>query len=332
MVTFVDLFSGIGGMRMGFESAGARCVFACEWDRFARETYNANYRVDHEFGGNVADVCVDAVPDHDILLAGFPCQPYSLAGVSKRNSLGKAHGLQCRSQGNLFLEVVRVLESKQPPAFLLENVPNLLHHDSGNTWDRVRRALRGPGYTVCWQILDARTLVPQRRRRLFITGTRGDSPLDIAIPLDASIPPKLREVLHPEDGREEPEPPYTMDDGTVASKYTLCDGTWDALRRHALRHRFAGNGFGYTLADRGGQARTLSARYHKDGAEILIPQRDRNPRRLTPRECSRLMGFDRPGKPFAIPVSDTQAYRQFGNAVVPPLVELVAKRMCEQLP
>ncbi|MYD93465.1 MAG: DNA (cytosine-5-)-methyltransferase [Chloroflexi bacterium] len=329
--TFIDLFAGIGGMRRGFEPLGGQCVYTCEWDRYAQLTYQANHSCDHDIAGDITAVNEADIPEHDLLLAGFPCQPFSIAGVSKKNALQQPHGFRCEAQGTLFFDVARILEVHRPRAFLLENVKNLVNHDRGRTFRVIHRTLTEElGYQVHWKVLDARTWVPQHRERIFIAGFRepgGFSFDDFTLPPDT---PTLASVLHPEDGSELPEKPYTDGpDSKVSAKYTLSDHLWDYLRRYAAKHRAAGNGFGFGLVGRDDVARTLSARYYKDGSEILVRRARGNPRRLTPRECARIMGFDAlgSGKRFAIPVSDTQAYKQFGNAVVVPVVEAVARHM-----
>lgn len=333
---FIDLFAGIGGMRMGFEPLGGRCVFTSEWDRWSRQTYLANHICDHEVAGDITVIPAEAIPAHDVLLAGFPCQPFSIAGVSKKNALGREHGFRCEAQGTLFFDVARIIEHHRPRAFLLENVKNLVSHDGGRTFGVIRRTLEEElGYQVHAKVLDARNWVPQHRERIFIVGFRepnGFSFDDIVVP-DPLAGPRLGSILHPEDGSEAPEPPFTSGNvGRVSDKYVLSDHLWRYLQGYAARHRAAGNGFGFGLVGPGDIARTLSARYHKDGSEILVRRENGNPRRLTPRECARLMGFDRPGREaFRIPVSDTQAYRQFGNAVVVPVVEVVARHMAPWL-
>jgi DNA (cytosine-5)-methyltransferase 1 len=331
---FIDLFAGIGGLRCGFERIGGTCVFSSEIDRFCRQTYLANYRQDanHVFAGDITEISADEVPSHDVLLAGFPCQPFSIAGVSKKNALGRAHGFRCESQGTLFFDVARLLAYHRPRAFLLENVKNLVGHDRGKTFRVIRETLENDlGYQVSWQVIDARSFVPQHRQRIFISGFRDDATItldDLRLP-DAAAGPRLKTILHAQDGSERGDGRYTDEAGNVLRKYTLSNRLWQYLQDYAEKHRRRGNGFGFGLCGPEDVARTLSARYYKDGSEILIDQgRGRNPRRLTPRECSRLMGFDRPGESrFVIPVSDTQAYRQFGNAVAVPVVEAIARHL-----
>jgi DNA (cytosine-5)-methyltransferase 1 len=330
--TFIDLFAGIGGMRRGFESAGGRCVFTSEWDKYCQQTYAANFPGDEQIAGDITQIDAASIPDHDVLIAGFPCQPFSIAGVSKKNALGRPHGFDCETQGTLFFEVERIIREKQPKAFLLENVKNLLTHDNRRTFDVIYRSLtRKLGYHVSKRVIDAKGFVPQHRERIFIAGFRDQKGFDlddVAI-LDASEGPTLKMILHPEDGRELAEDPYTEGPkAKVAAKYTLTRHLWKYLQEYARKHQKKGNGFGFGLCTPDDVARTLSARYYKDGSEILIKQRWTRPRRLTPRECARLMGFDRPGQtPWRIPVSDTQAYKQFGNAVVVPVVGAVAGAM-----
>lgn len=329
--TFIDLFAGIGGTRLGFEEAEGKCIFTSERDRYCQTTYRANFPDDtHEIVGDITQVKnLDEIPPHDVLVAGFPCQPFSLAGVSKKNSLGQAHGFECRTQGTLFFDIKRILEYHRPSAFLLENVTNLLSHDRGRTWQIIRSVLEDDlKYTIHYKTIDARGVVPQHRERVFIAGFKepveGFSFDNLKLPTPENGP-RLRKILHPENGKEKPEKWYTEGElARVSDKYIVGPGTWRTLLRHADYHRKRGNGFGYGLVGPDDVARTLSARYHKDGAEILVKRESGRPRRLTPRECARLMGFPDDWK---IPVSDTQAYRQFGNSVVVPVVEAVAKLM-----
>ena len=301
--TFIDLFAGIGGMRIALEKSGGKCVFSSEWNKFSQQTYEANFGDVPD--GDITEIKAKDIPNHDILVGGFPCQPFSIAGVSSKKALGRKHGFEDETQGTLFFDIVRIIREKKPRAFLLENVKNLKGHDKGNTGRVIMKKLREElGYDVHYKIVDASSVVPQHRERIFIVGFR--KPMDFEFPKLADKRPKLNDVLEKK----------------VDGKYTLTDGTWKALQRHKEMHSKKGNGFGYSMADRTSIAKTLSARYYKDGAEILIPQGKKNPRRLTPRECARIMGF--PEK-FKIPVSDNQAYRQFGNAVVVPVVKEIAK-------
>ncbi len=330
---FVDLFAGIGGLRIGFERIGGACVFTSEWNTYSQKTYIENFGSDHPVTGDITRIAEADIPAHDVLLAGFPCQPFSIAGVSKKNSLNRAHGFMDETQGTLFFDVARIIGHHRPRAFVLENVKNLVSHDKGKTFEVILKVLQEElGYHVHFRIIDARSWVPQHRERIFIVGFREDTGFsfdDVHIPPLAENP-TLASILHPEDGSEAAEEPYTSGPmGRVADKYTLSDKLWGYLQNYAAKHRAKGNGFGYGLFDGSGVARTLSARYFKDGSEILIAQKGRNPRRLTPRECARLMGFDRRGgnRPFAIPVSDTQAYKQFGNAVAAPVATAIAEAM-----
>ncbi len=325
--SFIDLFAGIGGMRMGFESAGGRCVFTSEWNPWARKTYAANFGELEPIAGDIRDQAEDEIPDHDVLVAGFPCQPFSIAGVSKKNALGRPHGFACATQGTLFFDVARILAAKRPRAFLLENVKNLLNHDRGRTFRVIRQTLEEDlGYQISWRVIDAAHFVPQHRERILIVGFREANGFCLDELALFGSGPRLRLVLHPEDGSELAEEPYTLAPSAVVNpKYTLSNRLWEYLREYAAKHRAAGNGFGFGLVGQDDIARTLSARYYKDGSEILISRGLReNPRRLTPRECARLMGFP---DSFRIPVSDTQAYKQFGNSVAVPVVAAVARAM-----
>ncbi len=312
--TFIDLFAGIGGLRLALESAGATCVYSNEWNKFSRQTYEANF---HEVpGDDITQVAAADIPDHDILVGGFPCQPFSIAGVSKKNSLGRATGFEDETQGTLFFDICRILDEKRPKAFFLENVKNLKGHDHGRTFEVIQSALDELGYDMYEKVLDAQGYVPQHRERIVMIGfdrERYGNAAEFAFDLpESERKPCLADILEPE----------------VDGKYTLSDKLWAYLQAYAAKHRAAGNGFGYGLARPDGISRTLSARYYKDGSEILIPQEGKNPRRLTPRECARLQGFP---DTFEIPVSDTQAYRQFGNSVAVPLMSEVAKLLVAEL-
>jgi DNA (cytosine-5)-methyltransferase 1 len=335
--TFIDLFAGIGGFRMGFEAAGGTCVFTSEWDRHSQATYRHNHG-DHQVHGDITKLheLMD-VPAHDVLLAGFPCQPFSIAGVSKKNALGRKHGFECKTQGTLFFDIERIIDARRPKAFVLENVKNLLSHDRGRTFEVIRWTLEEKlGYRLSHRVIDARSFVPQHRERIFIVGLHPDLESrfrfeDVVLP-SPEAGPRLGSILHPEDGSESPEERFTDARGRVLSRYTLTPALWQYLQNYAKKHKAAGNGFGFGLVGPQDVARTLSARYYKDGSEILVRRKSGSPRRLTPRECARLMGFDRPGrKPFEIRVSDTQAYRQFGNAVAVPVVEAIAKALIPYL-
>lgn len=325
---FIDLFAGIGGIRLPFDELGGRCVLTCEWDSYAQKTYMANFGNSHCMVGDITSLDESAVPDHDVLLAGFPCQPFSIAGVSKKNALGRKHGFADETQGTLFFDVARILAHKRPRAFLLENVKNLLSHDGGRTFKTIQKVLSQElGYNVYYRVIDGAHFVPQHRERVLIVGFRERVAFDWNI---ANLPDKnqqrLTSILHKTDGSE----PFLEADGDryfdhknkrVNGKYTLSDKLWRYLQNYADKHRAKGNGFGFGLVGPDDIARTLSARYYKDGSEILIRQR-KNPRRLTPRECARLMGFP---DSYQIPVSDTRAYKQFGNGVVVPVVREVAR-------
>lgn len=331
--TFIDLFAGIGGLRRGFDAIGGKCVFTSEWDRFSAQTYRANYpHDDHEISGDITKIPSEQIPDFDLLLAGFPCQPFSIAGVSKKNALNRPHGFACDAQGTLFFDLAQIIREKQPKAFLLENVKNLVSHDKKNTFRVIREVLEDElNYNISYTILNAKSWVPQQRQRIFIVGFRDETEFtfdDFDIP-DPLLGPKLGSILHPENGTETPDKHFTIGaKAKVSEKYTLSDHLWTYLQNYAAKHKAKGNGFGFGLVGPDDVSRTLSARYYKDGSEILVKQKGKNPRRLTPRECARLMGFDKAdGADFVIPVSDTQAYRQFGNAVAVPVVNAVANHM-----
>lgn len=328
---FIDLFAGIGGIRLAFESIGGECVFTSEWDSYAQKTYATNFPGGHAINGDITKIHEDDVPDHDVLLGGFPCQPFSIAGVSKKNALGRAHGFADETQGTLFFDVARIIAKKRPKAFLLENVKNLQSHDKGRTFDVIHRALRDDlGYQVFYKVIDGAHFVPQHRERIIIVGFRDPVIFDWDM---VDLPEKgahtLGEILH----RSIAEPEIESDASNyfdhakrrVLDKYTLTDKLWQYLQDYKKKHQAAGNGFGFGLVTPKSVTRTLSARYYKDGSEILVSQgTKKNPRRLTPRECARLMGFP---DSFKIPVSDTRAYKQFGNSVVVPVMEAVARAM-----
>lgn len=305
--TFIDLFAGIGGMRIAYESVGGRCVYSNEWNKYSQLTYFANFGEKPD--GDITKVKASSIPDHDILVAGFPCQPFSIAGLSKKNSLGRATGFEDKTQGTLFFDICRILKEKRPKAFMLENVKNLCSHDRGKTFKVITEALDELDYKIFYQVLDGQYYVPQHRERILIVGfdrRRYGSDIDFEFALTPIEPkPVVRDILEHE----------------VKDKYTLSDKLWQYLQNYAAKHKAAGNGFGYGIAETDGISRTLSARYYKDGSEILIAQEGKNPRKLTPRECARLQGFP---DTFLIPVSDTQAYKQFGNSVVVPLMSDVA--------
>lgn len=306
---FIDLFAGIGGIRLAYQKAGGKCVFSSEYNKFAKVTYEANFG-EVPFG-DITAIDEKNIPDHDVLLAGFPCQPFSIAGVSKKQSLGRKHGFLDETQGTLFFDLARIIKEKKPKAFMLENVKNLVSHDKGRTFEVIYNTLDELGYSVHFQVLDGKHFVPQHRERIIIVGFdrnvfKGNENFKFPeLPKPKKV---IREILE-----DEPD-----------SKYTLSDKLWNYLQNYAAKHKAKGNGFGFGLTDLDGISRTISARYYKDGSEILIPQDGINPRRLTPRECARLQGFP---DDFIIPVSDNQAYRQFGNSVVSPLMHAVAKQV-----
>ena len=298
---FIDLFAGIGGIRIAFERQGGKCVFTSEWDKFAQQTYAANFGdVPH---GDITQIAVDEIPTHDVILGGFPCQPFSNAGLKK--------GFE-DSRGTLFFDVARIIDHHHPSLVLLENVKGFARHDSGNTLRVVKRILDELGYNVFHQILNAKDFgLPQNRERIYIVGISRDKLGDIGF--DFPEPPRLKtcvgDILSPR----------------VDPKYTISDALWAGHQRRKAEHQRKGNGFGYSLFDRKSEyTSTISARYYKDGSEILIAQKNRNPRKLTPREAARLQGFP---EDFVIPVSDGQAYKQFGNSVAIPVVEAIAMNM-----
>jgi DNA (cytosine-5)-methyltransferase 1 len=329
--TFIDLFAGIGGMREGFRRAGGSCVFTSEWNRWAQISYKENYGEAHPIVGDIVPYDVSDIPDHDVLLAGFPCQPFSIAGVSKKNALGRPHGFECTTQGTLFFDVARIIAAKKPKAFLLENVKNLLSHDKGNTFRVIKEVLRTElGYHIQARVIDGQSFTPQHRERILIAGFREQTGFTFDDFRTPAIGPRLGSILHPEDGSQPAEPPYTNGlKAKVHAKYVLTDKLWKYLQDYAEKHRKAGNGFGFGLVTPDSVTRTLSARYYKDGSEILVHRgKGKNPRRLTPRECARLMGYP---ETFKITVSDTQAYKQFGNSVVVPVIAEVARIMAPHI-
>lgn len=344
--TYIDLFAGIGGIRKGFEQAGGKCVFTSEYDNYAVKTYLANHYCEHDVVGDIRGVTQPdgmtaeesylhiqkTIPDHDVLLAGFPCQPFSIAGVSKKNSLGRKHGFEDQTQGTLFFDVARIIDAKKPAAVMLENVKNLKSHDRGKTFKVILNTLDELGYQVADcehnsastdpRIINGKNFLPQNRERIVLVAFRKDLGGLQGFSLKGiekyypKKEPKVADVLSKEI--------------TPDSKYTLTPKLWIYLQNYAAKHKAAGNGFGYGLVNgRSRSTRTLSARYYKDGSEILVDQGpDQRPRRLTPIECSRLMGFSEcTSNNFVIPVSDTQAYKQFGNSVVVPVFAAVADMM-----
>ena len=322
--TFIDLFAGIGGLRVGFQRAGGKCVFTSEWNKYAQKTYQKWFG--EEPHGDITQIKPKDIPSHDVLVAGFPCQPFSIAGVSKKNSLGKAHGFKCITQGTLFFDIINIVEIKRPPVLVLENVKNLKSHDQGRTWQVIKSSLEEQEYWVFDKVLDASDFgVPQHRERVIIVcfdKREFKTRPNFEYPKPFETQAKFRDILDPKP----------------ADKYTLTDHLWQYLQDYAKRHAEKGNGFGFGLANLDGITRTLSARYYKDGSEILIPQRGKNPRRLTMDEAARIMGFDSDvaaflglGHKMPIVVSDMQAYKQFGNAVVPAVSTAVARQVVKVL-
>jgi len=315
--TFIDLFAGIGGFRMALQNVGGRCIFSSEWDKYSQQTYRANFG-DIPFGDITSDETKSYIPKKfDLLCGGFPCQPFSIAGVSKKNSLGRLHGFDDVKQGNLFFHIAEIIEKHRPKAFFLENVKNLVSHDKGNTFKVIRETLEGLDYSFDRRILDGKHFVPQHRERTIMVGfDKKVFGKDIKFDFDKVALPqanhKIKDILEKK----------------VDKKYTLSEHLWNYLQEYARKHKEKGNGFGFGLVDLNGISRTMSARYYKDGAEILIPQKDDIPRRLTPKEAAALLGYP---KDFKIPVSDTQAYRQFGNSVVMPLIQTVGEKISETL-
>jgi len=317
--TFIDLFAGMGGFRIAMQSYGGKCVFSSEWNKYAQKTYFANFG-EVPFGDITKDVIKNYIPDNfDILCGGFPCQPFSIAGVSKKNSLGRASGFQDLTQGTLFFDVADIIEKKRPKIIYLENVKNLESHDKKNTFKIIKGRLEELGYNIHSKILDGKGYVPQHRERIMIVGFDKnvfDSKEDFSFPVPPENNKAVREILDPTIG--------------VESKYTLSDKLWSYLQNYAKKHKANGNGFGFGLANLNGITRTLSARYYKDGSEILIPQGEGvNPRRLSPRECAYLMGYDE--KYIINAVSEVQAYRQCGNSVVVPLITAVSGKVVDSL-
>jgi DNA (cytosine-5)-methyltransferase 1 len=325
--SFIDLFAGIGGFHLGLEKIGGECVYASEWDKYAGSTYKSwypNTRVDSRDIRKI-DISRD-IPKHDVLAGGFPCQPFSLAGVSKKNSMGLKHGFDDAKQGNIFLQICKIVKIHQPKVVFLENVKNLVSHDRGQTWMTIQKKLDKLDYEVRWNIIDANSWVPQHRERIYIVAFRRKTFTKKEIesfkfPRIKKQGPILRDVL----------------DLKPMKKYMLTDNLWAYLLAYSKKHKSLGNGFGFTIASPAGQSRTLSARYYKDGSEILIKQKGwRNPRRISPGEAARLMGFDgtwgkKLGNGFPQVVSDTQAYRQFGNAVCPHVVRAIGSEIAQVL-
>ena len=301
MFRFIDLFAGIGGIRIPFDELGGQCVFTSEWDKYAAQTYAMNFgEIPH---GDITKINPTDIPPHDLLLAGFPCQPFSQAGLKR--------GFQ-DTRGTLFFNIAEILNHHRPKAILLENVKRLRSHDRGNTLKVILQTLKDLGYTVKYQVLNAKDFgVPQNRERIYIVGFRGDT--DFKFPLAPKTPIKLGSILEKD-----------ADD-----KFTISDKLWAGHQRRLKEHKEKGYGFGYCLFNASSPyTSTMSARYYKDGSEILIEQKGENPRKLTPREAARLQGFP---ENFFIPVSDAQAYKQFGNSVAVPVIRAVAEKIVPSL-
>jgi len=315
--TFIDLFAGMGGFRLAMQAQGGKCVFSSEWNAYSQKTYFSNFG-DMPFGDITKEVTKSYIPKKfDILCAGFPCQPFSIAGVSKKKSLGRETGFKDKTQGTLFFDVADIISRHRPKAFFLENVKNLTSHDKGNTFRVIYDTLKELRYSVHYLVMDGQTYVPQHRERIMIVGFDEDvygGKETFKFPEQHEAKRSVKEILDP----------------NIDPKYTLSDKLWAYLQNYAEKHRAKGNGFGYGLVDLNGITRTLSARYYKDGSEILIPQGEgKNPRRLSPRECARLMGY--PDQYRIDRVSDVQAYRQCGNSVIVPLITAVSEQIIKTM-
>jgi DNA (cytosine-5)-methyltransferase 1 len=317
--TFIDIYAGIGGFRLALQELGGKCEFSCEWDRSAKETYYRNFGeipfgdIREFTGTDVPDAVIEkCIPPHDILAAGFPCQPFSRAGVSARSSLGQQHGFSCEIQGTLFFDLVRIAKARRPKVLLLENVKNLKSHDGGRTFAKIKETIEQDlGYSFSAEIINASSLVPQKRERCFMVCFR-DKAKQFKFPLLMKAPRPLSSIL-------EPNPP---------ARYTISDRLWEGHQNRTQRNLARGAGFTAYEADLSKPAHTLVARYGKDGKECLIPQKGKNPRKLTPRECARLQGFP---ENFVLPASDAAAYRQFGNSVPVPVVAKIAEAVLAEL-
>lgn len=299
----IDLFAGIGGTRLGFHQTNAvNIVFTCEWDKYAQKTYVANYG-DMPVG-DITKVNENEVPNHHILVGGFPCVAFSQAGLKR--------GFE-DTRGTLFFDIARIIKEKRPDTFLLENVKNLLTHDKGRTFAVIKKTLDDLNYEVYYKVLAARDFgVPQNRERIYIVGFNKDKVSnfkDFTFP----VPPRTKTLVG------------DILEKDVDEKYTISDKLWQGHQRRKVDNKLAGKGFGYSIFnEESPYTNTISARYYKDGSEILIEQKGKNPRKITPREASRLQGFP---KEFIIPVSDSQAYRQFGNSVAVPVIHAIAKNI-----
>ncbi|QAB15191.1 DNA cytosine methyltransferase [Hydrogenovibrio thermophilus] len=309
LFNFIDLFAGIGGFRLAMQNQNGKCVFSCEWDSYAKKTYETNFG-EIPFG-DIRKIDELEIPDHDVLCAGFPCQPFSLAGVSARNSRNTAHGFACETQGTLFFDIARIVEAKKPKVLFLENVRNIVNHDKGKTFSIIKSTIESLGYNFSYKVVDASPLVPQKRVRTYMVCT----------------PKNMPEFSFPEI-QGEPLPLKSILEDVVDESFTISDRLWEGHQRRTRNNLSRGTGFTAFCADIEKPSNTIVARYGKDGKECLIPQKESNPRMLTPRECARLQGFP---EPFIIPVAKTAAYRQFGNSVAVPVVTEIAKAIVAYL-
>jgi DNA (cytosine-5)-methyltransferase 1 len=301
--TFIDLFAGIGGFRLAMQDIGGSCKFSSEWDSYAQQTYLANFGELPE--GDITRIDENDIPSHDVLCAGFPCQPFSLAGVSARNSLDTAHGFACSTQGTLFFDVARIVQAKRPKIVFLENVRNIVNHDKGKTFSVIQQTMRELGYSFSYKIINAETKVPQKRVRCYMVCLR-DTEEKFVFPEFEGEPLALRSIL----------------EKSVSDNFTISDKLWAGHQRRTANNLARGTGFTAFCADLDKPSNTIVARYGKDGKECLIPQKNKNPRMLTPRECARLQGFP---EEFIIPVAKTAAYKQFGNSIALPVIKDIAK-------
>lgn len=314
--TFIDLFAGIGGFRIAMQANYGECVFSSEWDKYAQRTYYANFG-EIPFGDITKSETKKWIPEKfDLLCGGFPCQPFSIAGVSKKISLGRLHGFADEKQGNLFFHIADIIETHRPKAFFLENVKNLVSHDKGKTFKVIKETLEALDYSFHYKVLNGKHFVPQNRERTFMVGFDKNiykNKEKFEFPELISTNKKFKEILEPR----------------VDRKYTLSNHLWKYLQDYSKKHKEKGNGFGFGLTDLEGISRTMSARYYKDGSEILIPQKNNNPRRLTQREAANLQGYP---KHFIVDaVSMNQSYKQFGNSVVVPLIEAIGENVIATL-
>lgn len=317
--TFIDLFAGIGGFRIALQNLGGKCLFSSEWDKSAKKTYEKNFGevpygdINQFTNENITDKELDAIiPSHNILTAGFPCQPFSRAGVSARESLGQKHGFSCDIQGTLFFDVVRIANALKPDALILENVQNLKRHDNGNTFQKIKDTItKDLNYSFADVIIDSSSIVPQRRKRCFMVCFK-DPDTKFTFPSFKGTPLPLHSIL----------------ETNPLLKYTISDRLWEGHQKRTQRNLDRGAGFTAFEANLNEPSKTIVARYGKDGKECLIPQEGKNPRKLTPRECARLMGFP---EDFCLPDADTPAYRQFGNSIVVPVVQRIAQAVIEEL-